>query len=118
MMSRVTSAKAMEACEILDVDFEELKADAVDAAYRTAAKAAHPDAGGTVEQFQKVKWAKDTLAKWFEAVTAANAPTGPKGDCRACAGTGFIFKRYGFRAGPRLMCSLCMGMGSLNKEKE
>lgn len=115
-MSRLNAAKAKEACEVLDLDMEELDANAISEAYRSATKKAHPDAGGSAEAFGRVQWAKSTLEQWLKARTVARGPSGPVGSCRACAGKGYIQKMNGFNQGPRLWCVMCEGTGNVIKK--
>lgn len=114
---RVTAVKAAEACEVLDIDLEGLTEAAVTAAYRNKAKSAHPDMGGSLEAMAAISNAKQLLEWWLEAVAKARQePNGRgKGNCRACAGQGYIQRRTGFQLGPRMHCVLCEGSGNVKR---
>lgn len=114
----VNAAKATEACEVLAIDLEGLTAEGLKAAYRDAAKANHPDTGEyDAAKWAKIGWSKDVLERWLVLRAQANSPETPgvRGDCRACAGKGFIQRRNGFNFGPRMMCVMCGGTGNPKK---
>lgn len=64
-MSAEVAARVMVECEGMDGDPETLleSIDAVLATFRQAAKRVHPDAGGTVETFQRLHLAKQILER-------------------------------------------------------
>lgn len=114
------TAKWQAAAEALDVELDTLTADQVERAYRSAAKACHPDTGN----YDAVKWAaignaKTVLLALLERRATAAAPvTGHAGNCRACAGSGRIQTRAkgGFGMGVKMMCVLCSGTGNVQQK--
>ena len=79
---------------------EDAAPDAVRSAYRLAAKAAHPDAGGSPEAFGRLT---EALAVALAAATAERV-------CRACSGMGSFEASKGFYR-VRLRCAECAGTG-------
>lgn len=86
--------KMKTAYEILDVEVNATKKQIL-TAYRKARNSAHPDKGGTVEQFLAVK----------EAFKKLNVRK-----CPLCAGKGFVVVRYGIFARKEL-CEKCWKLG-------
>lgn len=74
---------------------------ALQRAYREAAKAAHPDGGGTAETFRAVLAAKVVVKKAMEKTTQ------PMGHCSMCRGAGVVKGRIGMVA-----CDQCAGSGA------
>lgn len=101
---------------------EDADEDAVRARYKELAKKAHPDMGGTAEEFQRLGELRDqalkeakfgqTLANRRSALHALReAARGTK--CPRCDGTGTKMTfQSGFRQG-RLVCTMCRGTGKL-----
>ena len=83
-------------------------------AYRAMARAAHPDAGGSAEQFTIVNNAKTALGHWLAGRAAAAAPDITAGLCERCGGTGWLRMRAGFSSGFRQQCPKCRGSGDAN----
>lgn len=95
---------------------EGLGPEQVNASYRTAAKAAHPDAGGTSEAFAAVDRARHVLLKWLERSEAPQTP-GMGTVCARCQGKGFITSQRAWRA-LRVQCPTCRGTGDIDSERE
>ena len=112
----ITRAKAEEAASVFGFKLDGILAeDLIIAAYRTEAKKAHPDAGGSPEAFARVDWAKHALLAWIEQEGAQiEAPTLQKQKCHKCSGLGFTQAHVGFRKGARRVCTRCHGSGDLN----
>lgn len=112
----VNEKMAREAADLLafpsldTVDLEGVKEH-----YRTAAKGAHPDAGGSAEAFAQVDRAKHILLAWLEKVANAPPPAQLHGKrpCEACDGMGHITLQSGRpgRLGLRRQCQRCHGSG-------
>lgn len=83
------------ALRILSLTDKDLSPDAVRTAYRRAAKAAHPDAGGTGDQ-ALLQQARDRLLDEEPAPLA--------GICPMCRGSGYV-------RGNGLMAQLCVSCG-------
>lgn len=79
--------------------------DQLRAAYRAAAKRAHPDAGGSAEQFQQVTLAHSTLAKGPK-----RKAHDPRAVCPTCDGNGWVVRARAWRA-VRARCPACKGTG-------
>lgn len=105
----INAAKATEAASILEIKLEDLTEETIKAAYRTKARAAHPDAGGSAEQWARVSWAEAALKRWLTArpMALGKVEHMRPGNCRACAGTGRV------RSGQlKMFCVLCDGTGN------
>lgn len=97
---------------------EGLTADSVQATYRAAAKATHPDAGGSAEAFAKVDRAKHVLLKWLEREAQFKDLEPKHGEkCRRCDGKGYVESARAFRT-MRVACPLCRGLGEEGVESE
>lgn len=120
----ISRQKAEEACETLGWGREvldgELTAAGVSAQFRTAAQKAHPDAGGTMEEFVAVDRAKHILLAWVERVAVAQSPElrhGGDAPCPRCSGKGTITLRKGFGTMPA-SCPTCRGSGQLIEQEK
>lgn len=120
----ISSARAMEAAELLDVPLEGLRASKVKDAFRAKAKDCHPDHHGTekLQQWARISWAKEALLHWV----AKHPPSAPeeeslvssRGDCRACDGTGRVkVVQRGFGKPLTMSCVICRGMGTVLVEE-
>lgn len=119
----VTENQARAACEIIFADmasdfFEVYTAADVNAAYRVKARDAHPDAGGSAEQFVQLDRAKHILLGWLKRrkVTTAKA-TAHAAKCKRCDGTGITSSHKGFRT-MRMQCGACRGTGEQDYEHD
>lgn len=96
--------------------------EAVKSAYKAAARKAHPDAGGSVEEFAAVDRAKHVLLKWLERQTREEAPAPSASEsCPDCKGKGFVEQRtqQGFKISTlRVQCRKCRGTGELGVEHD
>lgn len=99
-----------EAMGILKLD-EGFSPDDLLAAYRSACKTAHPDAGGSATDFHDVKAAFDLL----KTPPAQPALQRFRRECPTCAGEGAIVMQSGRpgRGGLRKRCPACNGDGLL-----
>lgn len=119
----VTEKMAKEAWDLLrvssglreDAEFPYVAAS-VQVAYRYAAKNAHPDAGGTAEQFAAVDRAKHVLLAWLEKKARPVTP-GAGTKCQRCAGKGHVELQKAWRT-MRVQCPTCRGTGDLDSEFE
>lgn len=119
----VTENQARAACDIMFADmasdfFEVYTAADVNAAYRVKARDAHPDAGGSAEQFVQLDRAKHILLGWLKRrkVTTAKA-TAHATKCKRCDGTGITNSHKGFRT-MRMQCGTCRGTGEQDYEHD
>ncbi len=119
----ITIAKAREAADVLALDLLGLTTDKVKSAYRTHAKACHPDHHGAreLQRWSRVSWAYEVLKHWAaQNPIEENIPDEglSEGNCRACAGTGRVaVRRGGFTKPLTMMCVMCRGMGELIPEE-
>lgn len=98
---------------LAQLDSESLKALA-----RDAAKRAHPDAGGTSEDFVAVDRAKHILLRWLERQAQTKPKEAAHGEqCQQCGGTGSVQSRRGFKA-MRVQCHPCRGTGYAGVEHD
>lgn len=96
----------------------DLTEDAVKEYYREAAKTAHPDKGGSAEQFAEVDRAKHVLLEWLKRQTPTVTPDhGPRRKCHMCGGKGFVMSQRGWRQ-LRTSCGACRGTGDLDTEHD
>lgn len=113
----VNRAKAEEAAEILGlapIKHHVLNVDAVKAAYKELAKTTHPDAGGSVEAFARVDWAKHALIAWLGRNPAKLNDMPVKGDpCPVCGGAGRVRMQNGFKSALTRLCQHCQGTGEV-----
>lgn len=86
--------------------------------YKVAARATHPDAGGTAEAFARVDWAKHVLLKWIAQDNSARPPEHKTRKCGNCNGAGYIQTMIGFKMGPRKQCQPCRGTGDADFEPD
>lgn len=114
----ISSLKAQEAAEVLEVQLDGLTLNALGKAYRKKAKTCHPDHHGNSKLglWARVDWAKGCLTHWLEQHPEP-APAGElsdKGDCRACGGEGRIKVGKGRFGSPlTMMCQMCRGEGTV-----
>ncbi len=91
-----------------------VEVDAVTSAYRSMAKGAHPDHGGTLEAFANIDRSKHILLEWIKRRSPAPQVTGcGAAKCPRCNGKGFESVQRGFTA-LRVQCPMCKGNGDLN----
>lgn len=105
-MIRINQRSAVAAADLLCLSLEDLTPEEVVVAYRTAALTAHPDKGGSVEDFNRIKQARDLLTAFLKQPKPE--PTPP--DCVSCLGKGFIMQQRGWRT-TRQVCPMCKGRG-------
>lgn len=119
----VTRKMAEEACKVLGWGVETLNAEmtseGVGAQYRQAAKAAHPDAGGSAEAFAAVDRAKHVLLAWLKRQSGpmAELPHGDTQQCYTCEGRGYLVNRRGWKV-LHVQCHGCGGSGELGIKVE
>lgn len=117
----VSRKMAEEAAAVFGFDIASglLDAQAVHAAYRTEAKRAHPDAGGTPEAFAAVDRAKHILLAWLDKQERLDTIKSHGGVtvCPRCSGDRRIVLQRGFRQ-MQVQCPTCQGNGELYDEKE
>lgn len=113
----VSRKEAEAACQTLGLSLDTLTPEAVASAYREAAKAAHPDGGGTMERFVAVDRSKHVLLEWLKRAVPAAPPADHGERCPRCDGRGYIDSQRGFRS-MRVSCPLCRGTGELGVEQE
>jgi hypothetical protein len=106
----VLLSKYMGEIDKLPLEFDKLDQHVLTALYHSAARATHPDTGGTSEAFARVDWAKHVLLKWLEKPRSIQ-PSHKRQPCHACGGAGFLRKHSGFRPGARVQCITCHGSG-------
>lgn len=114
----VNASKALAAAQALDIeDIYTVNEKTVHEAYRREAKLCHPDAPGhSAVRWAEISHAHSVLRAWVAARTlATQKEMKGAGDCRSCAGTGFIQKRNGFRLGLKIACVLCNGTGNVTR---
>ena len=116
----ITRAKAEEAAAIFGFDISSglLDEQQVIAAYRTEARAAHPDGGGSPEAFARVDWAKHVLIEWLKKRDGAVAAPRQAKRCASCDGKGFVQKHLGFKRGARIQCVSCAGTGDADYQPD
>ncbi len=90
--------------------------EGVRAAYRTAAKHAHPDVGGDGIGFAAVDRSKHVLLEWIKKPQTARPIHKPE-VCPKCDGRGHIVQQRAWRA-MRMQCPRCRGAGDLDTEHE
>lgn len=122
----VSAAKAREAAEVLGVELEGLTPKAIQSAYRTKAKACHPDQHGNakLQEWAKVSWANECLKVWAAkhppeqpSDSHALALDGPP--CRVCKGEGRVPVNQGMFSKPLTMqCVMCRGQGVIEKQED
>lgn len=84
----------------------------INAMYKSLAKKAHPDAGGSAEAFARVDRAKHVLLAWLaKKPEAAQASAGEP--CPMCEGRGKVHQRSGFKRGMLRQCPSCQGHGEV-----
>jgi hypothetical protein len=119
----VSRKMAEEACETLGWGKETLSGDGpttsgINAQFRTAAGAAHPDKGGTAEAFVALDRARHVLLAWLERQAEAPAPShGGAAECPRCHGAGRIMMHRGVRQMP-MQCPACQGNGEIYDDRE
>lgn len=114
----VSRARAEEAASVFGFDISSglLDEQQVNAAYRTEARKAHPDMGGSNEAFARVDWAKHVLLAWL-AKRDGPAAKAEAVNCTRCDGRGFIQRQRGFGKGARVQCPKCDGTGDAAYER-
>lgn len=95
--------KLTAAASILGVDRHALTREAVRAAFVEAARATHPDQGGSGADMARIKLARDVLMREVEAQESLV-------ECPRCNGHGGIKTR-----GPRVTCPACGGEGVVKR---
>lgn len=118
----ISRKKAEDAAAVFGFDISSglLDKQAVEAAYRTEAKRAHPDAGGSLEAFAAVDHAKHVLLHWLAMRDGEpEKPHGGVTKCPRCDGKGYM-ELHGARLGSvmRKQCPTCKGNGELYDEKD
>lgn len=98
--------------DLMQVVNAEHPEDVVRDAYRQAAKAAHPDKGGTAEAFAAVDRAKHVLLAWLGRPQPVSQDHKKK-PCDYCGGNGHVYTagRAPGSAGLRRTCPKCRGSG-------
>lgn len=92
----------------------QMNAESAKQMYRDAARRAHPDAGGTAEDFAAVDRAKHVLLEWLKKEPVARPIHKPE-VCPRCDGRGFIVRQHAWKA-MRMQCPRCRGAGDLDTE--
>lgn len=105
-MIRINDRKAQAAAEKLGLELGELTEEEVAVAYRYAAQSAHPDRGGTADEFTAIKEASDLLKKYLRQPKREV----PLPECQTCLGKGFTTRRRGWNTA-RQTCPSCRGTG-------
>lgn len=114
----ITRKMADEAATVLELPAEDWTVELVNACYRSAAKRAHPDMGGSAEAFAKVDRAKHVLLGWLERLAGEQpAPPHAVRTCHKCEGRGHVMSQRAFRQ-MRVQCPTCRGTGDLDYEHE
>lgn len=87
--------------------------------FKWAAKASHPDVGGSAEAFAAVDRAKHVLLAWLRRSRdeATSVPHGTTRRCHMCDGKGFVMTARGFSS-LRTSCGACRGSGDLDTEHD
>jgi DnaJ-class molecular chaperone len=92
--------------------------ESVGVAYKQACKRAHPDTGGSQEEFVAVDRARHVLLAWLERQADAPVPAhGGAAECPRCHGAGRIMMHRGVRQMP-MQCPACQGNGEIYDDRE
>ena len=116
-------AKGQEAAAVLSLTLLGLDEAALKAAYRTKAKACHPDHHGAdkLNEWSRVSWAYEVLKHWIQQHPPEDSKPDEQlaeGDCRACAGTGRVdVRKTSFGSPLKMQCVMCRGLGTLIQEE-
>lgn len=106
---RINAAQALQAAKALGLELEGLTPAAVTDAYRTAAKACHPDsAKHDAARWHAIGCAKALLEDWLADPTPKAEPVTV---CAACHGTG----RAKLKGKLTMFCVLCAGSGVVRR---
>lgn len=106
----INRKKATEAAAVLRLQLEDVTDTMINSAFKSMSKTAHPDAGGTVDEFVRLDHAKHVLLRWVaQKVLRGDEPMRVE-DCKSCNGKGKVEIRRGF-ARMTIMCGRCKGSG-------
>lgn len=110
----VTKNQVMEAALLLGVTLHDLSKDRIQAAFKEKAKEAHPDRGGSNEEFVEVDRAKEILLLHLSKTKPGRRKVHKAGkqtnECPACGGQGRVRLHRGLHS-MVVQCGACQGTG-------
>lgn len=115
----VTRAMVDQSIVILGLEGMPITTDTVKAAYRKLAKTAHPDVGGSAEQFAAADRARAILELHLAKVGVNSGVAQPmiKNDCPNCKGRGRVTVRRHWTS-ITITCGRCKGSGDANWDED